>query len=86
MKVNVGDIVQLSRGFSEAEIRSAPGTAGLTVVGQMTTGSLAVVLEVLGSSALEVRVLLGNTVGWVCGSFLRPANEESCSKQEKKND
>lgn len=83
MRVKIGDIVKLSPGFSLAEVRSAPGVASSTVVGQMTTGSLAIVLDVLGSAALEARVLCeSNVVGWVVGSYIQPALGAETAKQE----
>lgn len=83
MKVGVGDTAVLSPGFTSAEVRSAPGMAHSPVVGQMTTGSVAIVLEVLGSSALEARVLLDSSVvGWVVGSCLQPARGGDDTKQE----
>lgn len=85
MKVKSGDIVVLSPDFSYAEVRSAPGMFGGLTVGLMTSGSLGVVVEVLGSSALEARVLLqDNVVGWVVGSYLRPVFGEEIAKQEMK--
>lgn len=83
MRVGVGDTAVLSPGFTHAEVRSAPGMVHSSVVGQMTTGSVAIVLEVLDSSALEARVLLGsNVVGWVVGSCLQPVVGGRGTKQE----
>lgn len=82
MKVEVGDIVVLSPDFPEAEVHSAPGMARQAAVGTMTAGNVAVVLEVFGSSALEAKVLFGDTVGWVYGSLLRRVISAERTKQE----
>lgn len=84
MKVKTGDAVVLSPGFSFAEVRGASGVLSGPVVGTMTTGSIGIVLEVLGSAALEARVLLqDNVIGWVAGSYLRPVYGEETAKQER---